>query len=505
MTGTETGPNTDALRHRLVDAVAAQAKLAQVLNDSLFSYSELGFQETESSALLARTLESAGFAVERGTAGIPTSFAARWGEGGPLIALGSDIDALPNVSQKPGIAWHEPLVEGGPGHGEGHNSGMAVCVAAAIALKEVMQRDGIAGRIMVWPGIAEELLAGKSFQVRAGMFAGVDACLFTHVGSNLETGWGEVQGQGMISVEYTFRGESAHAAAAPWRGRSALDAVELMNMGWNMRREHLRPQQRSHYVITYGGEQPNVVPSLARVWYYIRETDNENLRRNFAIANRIADAAAQMTDTRVERRVLGTAYTRHYNRPIAEAMQAQIERVGLPAWTADDQEFARAVQRAAGGEQSGLATTMPPLATSMTSGGSDDIGDVSWTVPTVQLRYPANIPHLPGHHWSCAMAMATPIAHRGIIAGAKVVALTALELMLRPELVAQARRYFSDVQCKDAGYVPFLDPADPPPVHMNGDTMARFAPALRALHYDPARFETYLDQLGVRYPTLAPE
>ncbi|MGH7210887.1 MAG: peptidase dimerization domain-containing protein, partial [Acetobacteraceae bacterium] len=404
----------------------------------------------------------------------------------------------PNVSQKPGVAWHEPLIEGAPGHGEGHNSGMAVNLAAAIALKEVMQRDGIPGTIMVWPGIAEELLAGKSFQVRAGMFAGVDAVLFVHVGSNLETGWGEVQGQGLISVEYTFHGESAHAAAAPWRGRSALDAVELMNMGWNMRREHLRPQQRSHYVITYGGEQPNVVPSLARVWYYIRETDNEHLRRNFEIANRIAEAAAQMTDTRATRRVLGTAYTRHYSRPLAEALQANIERIGLPAWTEDDQVFARAVQRAAGGELSGLATVTPPLATNMFSGGSDDIGDVSWTVPTVQLRYPANIPHLPGHHWSSAMAMATPIAHKGIAAGAKVVALTALDLMLRPELVAAARRYFDEVQCKDASYVPFLDPADPPPIEMNRDVMARFRPAMRALYYDPARFVTFIDMLGVK-------
>ena len=191
-----TDANTDALRQRLITAIEAQARLAQVLNDSLFSYAELGFQEVESSALLARTLEAHGFTVERGTAGIPTSFAARWGEGGPVVALGSDIDALPNVSQKPGIAWHEPLIEGAPGHGEGHNSGMAVILAAAIALKEVMQRDGIPGTIMVWPGIAEELLAGKSFQVRARMFAGVDAVLFAHVGSNLETGWGEVQGQG---------------------------------------------------------------------------------------------------------------------------------------------------------------------------------------------------------------------------------------------------------------------------------------------------------------------
>ena len=190
---------------------------------------------------------------------------ARFGDGGPVIALGSDIDALPNVSQVPGLAYHKPLVEGGPGHGEGHNSGQAVNIAAALALKELMQREGLPGTLMLWPGIAEELLAGKAFQVRDGLFDGVDAVLFTHVGYNLETGWGEVTGAGgLVSVELRFtaprrtRRRHRGAAAARWT-RS-----ELMNMGWNVRREHLRPEQRSHYIITYGGEQPNVVPALAK-------------------------------------------------------------------------------------------------------------------------------------------------------------------------------------------------------------------------------------------------
>ena len=288
---------------------------------------------------------------------MPTGWVARWGSGGPVIALGSDTDALPNVSQKPGVAYHEPLVEGGPGHGEGHNSGQAVNIAAALALKELMQNEGLPGTLMLWPGIAEELLAGKAFQVRDGLFEGVDAVLFTHVGHNLETGWGEVSGAGgLISVEYAFHGASAHAAAAPWRGRSALDAVELMNMGWNVRREHLRPEQRSHYIITYGGEQPNVVPALAKVWYYIRETDVENVRENFAICNRIADGAAMMTDTEVTRRMLGASWPRHYNQVLAETLQTNIERIGLPTWTEDDDAFARAVQRAAGGEEVGLAS-----------------------------------------------------------------------------------------------------------------------------------------------------
>ena len=344
--------NTDALKTRLTDLVKQHAKLAQVINNSLFSFAELGFHEIESSKFLTATLEQHGFTVQRGVARMPSGFVARFGQGGPVIALGSDIDALPNVSQVPGLAYHKPMVEGGPGHGEGHNSGQAVNIAAALALKELMQREGLPGTLVLWPGIAEELLAGKAFQVRDGMFDGVDAVLFTHVGYNLETGWGEVTGAGgLISVEYTFHGASAHAAAAPWRGRSALDAVELMNMGWNVRREHLRPEQRSHYIITYGGEQPNVVPALAKVWYYLRETDVAGVRANFAICNRIADGAAMMTDTSVTRRMLGASWPRHYNRILAETVQANIERTGLPDWTEDDQRFARAVQRAAGGKE----------------------------------------------------------------------------------------------------------------------------------------------------------
>jgi aminobenzoyl-glutamate utilization protein B len=495
--------NTGVLKTRVIELVNEHAKLAQVISDSLFSFGELGFHEVETSKYLTATLERHGFKVERGVAGMPTGWVARWGSGGPVIALGSDTDALPNVSQKPGVAYHEPLVEGGPGHGEGHNSGQAVNIAAALALKELMQNEGLPGTLMLWPGIAEELLAGKAFQVRDGLFHGVDAVLFTHVGANLETGWGEVRGAGgLISVEYAFHGASAHAAAAPWRGRSALDAVELMNMGWNVRREHLRPEQRSHYIITYGGEQPNVVPALAKVWYYIRETDVENVRKNFGICNRIADGAAMMTDTEVTRRILGASWPRHYNRVLAETLQTNIEQIGLPTWTEEDETFARAVQRAAGGEEVGLAKKAAKISTSPFSPGTDDIGDVSWVVPTVQLRYPANMASLPGHHWSNAMAMATPIAHKGIVCGAKVVAATVLDLLLQPDLISETKRYFTEVQTKDKQYEPFIGPDDRPPVDLNQAAMDRFRPLMRPFYYDADKHDTYLEQLGVSYPQL---
>jgi aminobenzoyl-glutamate utilization protein B len=490
----------------VVDGVEKRRKLAQVMNDTVFSFGELAYQEFETSKYLTGLLEKNGFSVERGVAGMPTAWVARWGSGRPVIALGSDIDCLPKASQKPGVAYREPLVEGAPGHGEGHNSGQAVNIVAALAVKDLMEREKLSGTLMIWPGVAEELLAGKAFFVRAGIFKDVDAVLFTHVGDDLSTAWGAPRGSGLISVEYTFEGESAHAANAPWRGRNALRAVELMNIGWDFRREHLRPEQRSHYVITDGGDQPNVVPSRASVWYFFRELDFENIKKNYEIGNKIAEAAAMMTDTKVTRKVIGTAAPRHFNKTLAETLQTNIEKVGMPQWTEDEQTFAKAVQRLVEGKEDGLNTAVkklePPPARPE-SGSSDDIGDVSWAVPTVTFRYPANIPNLPGHNWSNAIAMATPIAHKGIVAGSKVMAMTMIDLLLRPELIQGAKAYFTDVQLKNHKVLPLLSETDQPQIHLNRETMERFRPEMRKFYYDASKYDTYLDQLGVKFPTLA--
>ena len=244
------------------------------------------------------------------------------------------------------------------------------------------------------------------------------------------------------------------------------------------------------------------VPALAKVWYYIRETDVENVKKNFDICNRIADGAAMMTDTEVTRRILGASWPRHYNRILAETLQSNIEQIGLPTWTEDDEKFARAVQRAAGGADVGLAKEVAKISTSPFSPGTDDIGDVSWVVPTVQLRYPANMASLPGHHWSNAMAMATPIAHKGIVAGAKVVAATVLDLLLQPDLITETKRYFTEVQTKDRKYEPFIGPDDKPPVDLNETAMAKFRPLMQPFYYDARKYDTYLEQLGVAYPVL---
>ena len=316
-----------AMKADLAGQIDGMKKQAQVMVDSVFSFGELGFQEIETSRYLTAILEKEGFKIERGLAGIPTAWLATWGAGKPVISLGSDIDDIPQASQKPGVAWHEPLLEGAPGHGEGHNSGVPLNILAAIAVKKVMEREHLSGTIQLWPGVAEELVGTKAYFVRAGLFKNVDVCLFAHVAANFGVSWGAPLNQdGLVSVEYQFRGESAHAAGAPWRGRSALDAVELMDVGWNFRREHLRLAQRSHYVITNGGDQPNVVPPNAAVWYYFREADYDHIMDMWRIGDNMAKAAALMTDTSFTSRLLGSAWPGHFNRPIAEAMGPTMTR-----------------------------------------------------------------------------------------------------------------------------------------------------------------------------------
>jgi aminobenzoyl-glutamate utilization protein B len=495
-----------ALKSAAVRGVEARTKLAQEMTDSIFSFGELGFQEIETSRYITTILEQNGFKIVRGVAGMPTAWVATWthGAGGPVIALGSDIDALPKNSQKPGVAWREPLIEDGPGHGEGHNSGQAVNVVAALAVKDLMASKRIAGTLMLWPGVAEELLAGKAYMVREGVFSGVDVVLFTHVGNNLQTFWGQPPGTGLVSVEFTFKGESSHAAQSPWRAKSALDAVELMNTGWNFRREHLSIEQRSHYVITDGGDQPNVVPPVASVWYFFRERTFEGIRKNYDIGIAIAEGAARMTDTTVSRRIIGTAAPQHFNRPLAQAAQANIERVGLPVWTEEEQTFARAVQRLVGGEEEGLKSKPQPLKPPEPGpgSGSDDIGDVSWTVPTIVIRYPSNISNVPAHNWSAAIAMATPIAHKGVVAGAKVVAMTTLDVLTQPALVRAAKTYFAEEQTREQKYVPMISATDLPQIQMNAERMAAYRERMRPMYYDPAKYPTYLDQLGVKWPSI---
>jgi len=480
----------------------------QQMVDQIFSFGELGFQEVETHKYLVNLLRTNGFSVEEGVAGIPTAFMASWGSGKPVIALGSDIDGIPQSSQKPGVAYRDPIVEGAPGHGEGHNSGMAVNITAALALKKIMERDKIPGTIRIWPGTAEELVGTKAYFIRDGLFKDVDVALFTHVGRNLGVSWGAAGGTGLVSVEYQFEGETAHSAGAPWRGRSALDAVELMNIGWNYRREHLALEHRSHYIVTNGGDQPNVVPRTAAVWYYFRQTTYPKLMDLWKIGDQMAEGAAIMSGTTlVNTRVLGSAWPRHFNKVIAEATYENIKKIGLPEWSEADVTLAKAVQKELGVREQGLATSLGRLGQPVPDaqnrgGGSDDIGDISWNVPTVTLSFPSNIPGLPGHNWADSIAMATPIAHKGATAGAKAQALTLVDILLKPEIVERAWDYFRTVQTKDMTYEPLIRAEDTPAIDLNRNIMATYRDEMRKFYFDPTKYKTYLEQLGITYPTI---
>ncbi len=512
LAGAQTAPDPrlDRLKTELARSIDAKAKLAQQMVDQVFSFGELGMQETETSKYLAGILEQNGFAVERGVAGIPTAWVARWGHGSPVISLGSDIDGIPQSSQKPAIAAREWIVPGAPGHGEGHNSGVPLNILAALAVKDIMAREKLSGTIVLWPGVAEEQLASKAFLVRAGVFKDVDANLFAHVSDEFGISWGDEPALSLISAIFKFKGQSAHAAGAPWRGKSALDAVMTMANSWEFHREHMELAQRSHYVITDGGDQPNVVPSTAAIWFYFRERDYDRVTKMFNDAKQIASSAASATFTALDTvQIIGSAWRPHFNRPIAEAMHANAMRVGMPAWDANDQTMARGVQRMMGQPDSGLHTAVPPLrspedaAKASTGTGSDDIGDVTWTVPSVTLYYPANIPGTPGHNWADGIAMATPIAHKGVIAGAKVQAMTLLDLIMAPKLVSDAKSYFTSVQTKTVKYRPLIGPTDQPATWLNAEKMARFRSEMRKYYYDPSKYDTYLQQLGIKYPTVS--
>lgn len=504
-------PRLAKLKEEALQMVQSRAKQVQEIVDMLFSFQELGFQEWESQKYLTGILEKEGFKIERGVAGIPTAWTAKWsyGTGKPEISLGSDVDGIPQASNKPGVGYKDPMVGGGPGHGEGHNAGQALNVVASIVVKQLMQRDKINGTLLLWPGIAEEQMAGKAFLVRAGIFKNTDVTLFTHVSNDLGVQWGASGSSALISAEFRFRGSSAHAAGAPWRGQSALDAVMLMAQGWEYRREHLRLQQRSHYVIKDGGDQPNVVPSTASIWFYFREQDYPRTMELFETGKRIAQGAAMMSDTKLDTvMILGSGWSAHFSKPIAEAMHQNIQTVGMPTWDDKDQTLAKGIQRELGQPDFGLSSEVnkqlrgAETPQNWMGGGSDDIGDIAWNVPTVTLRFPSNIPSLPGHNWANAISMATPIAHKGALAGAKVQALTVLDILLTPKVVTDAWDYFKNVQTKNTKYQPFIRPSDQPPIWLNADIMAKYKPQLQKFYYDPSKYKTYLEQLGIEYPTV---
>ncbi|MGB9835792.1 MAG: amidohydrolase [Candidatus Saccharicenans sp.] len=445
------------------------------ISDRIWSFAELGLQEYKSSALLAEILEKEGFRVERGLAGLPTCFVATYGQGKPVIGFLGEYDALPMLSQKGRIPKKEPLIEGAPGHGCGHNTMGTAAVAAAVATKRAMEKFGLKGTIKVFGSPAEEILASRPYMVRAGLFGGVDAVIDNHSSSDFGTAYG-VSGNAVISVIFTFRGKTAHSAGAPWEGRSALDAVELMNVATNYLREHLNPAHRLHYIILQGGEAPNVVPDRASVWYYIRNTDDQ-LEQMYERVVNCAKAAALATGTELaEIRVLSATHQFHGNKSLAELIQKNIELVGLPAWDEEELAFARALQEELKSKEKGLKTEVAKLREpreTFIGGGSTDVGEVTLVAPTATVRFPSNVPGAIGHHWSTVASVYGSIAWKGLNAGAKAMALSALDLLSRPEELKKIRKEFEEY-IKAHPFRSFLPEDATPPLDLNKPLMDKW-------------------------------
>jgi aminobenzoyl-glutamate utilization protein B len=477
----EPSNNVSAAKTYCFDYIDRNAKAIACLNDNIFYFAELGMQEFETAKLMTALLETAGFTVERGISGFPTGFCASFGSGSPVIAIHTEYDSNPDNSQASGIAEERAIVEGAPGHCEGHNVNAAVLIATALATKAAMVKFGLKGTLKVFGAPAEEQLVSRPYFVRDGWFDDVDVAFHDHIAPNFAVGYGLIQAA-LISATFTFHGETAHAGVAPWRGRDALDGVVLMDMGLAQYREHMTPSMRMHRVITEGGHQPNVVPRTAAVWWYFRDSTAEGAGKLFEQAKKIAEGAALMSNTKVEVDVLSAVWPVRGNRTLAELVQREIELVGLPSWSKEEDELARSLQAKLNVPVEGLARKyMPMKGPAVQKAAANDAGDVSWKVPMVKFYYPANIPNISNHHWGAGVSLATSIAHKGAVAGAKVMSASLVECFSNPGVIDEAKRTFKD-ELGGIEYKSLLPRDQEPPIHLNQATMEKFRPLL-ARHY----------------------
>lgn len=424
------------------------------LSDRVFDTPETLYNEFRSVAEHKRMLEEQGFRITEQAAGIPTAVIGEAGEGGPVIAILGEFDALPYLSQAPGIAEHQPLEEGGNGHGCGHNLLGAAALLAATGVKDWLAENGIKARVRYYGCPAEEGGAAKTYMVREGLFDDVDAAISWHPATF--TAVNEAASLANTRIDFTFHGKAAHAAGAPELGRSALDAVELMNIGVNYLREHMPDSARVHYAyLDAGGAAPNVVQARATVRQLVRASTLPELRDLVARVHGIAEGAAKMTETRVESRVFSGVSNLLGNRPLEEAMQSELDRLGPVPFDEDDRVFARQIQetltdadiaatfrRIGRKPDKGLALCdfVAPLDRDREGGeGSTDVGDVSWAVPTVQARVATCAIGTPFHTWQTVAQGKAPAAHKGMVYAAKAMASTACRLIEDPGLIAAAQ------------------------------------------------------------------
>ena len=432
------------------------------LQKTIWRNPELGFLETESSALLQNHLKENEFTVQAGVAGMPTAFVATYGSGYPVIAVLAEFDALPGLSQDT-VPYRKPLVEGGSGHGCGHNTFGVGAVAGAVAIKQWLDTEKHTGTIKVFGTPAEEGGGGKVYMVRDGLFNDVDVVLDWHpsTGNGVTTDTGTA----IEMIDYSFFGVAAHAAASPDNGRSALDGVEALNYMVNLLREHVPMSSRIHYVIADGGEAPNVVPDYARVSYYIRSPKREILKDLVEWIGQAAEGAALGTQTKVKSEIVSGFYERLNNRKLSELVQRKLEIVGGVHYDAREKAFAEEIVKGLNKDISILkdAESVKPLEEEKPSlgGGSSDVGDVSWVVPTVSFNTATFVPGSAGHSWQNVAAGGSTIGTKSLINTAKVFSLSAIELYTNPELVKEIKDEFDTRRGAGFKYVPLLGDRKP--------------------------------------------
>lgn len=427
-----------------LDAISALEADIHTMSMALWSYAETALLETESATLLADILENEGFVVRRGVSGMPTAFVASFGSESPQIGILAEYDALPGVGNAP--TPHRQGRDDGvtSGHGCGHNLFGAASVAAAIALKRTIETNNIPGTIHLYGTPAEETVVGKVYMAKDGLFDGVDAVLEWHPW--LETAVRNQPGRALNNFEVEFFGQAAHASADPWNGKSSLDAVEMMNFGVNLMREHVKPTTRIHYVVPRAGDAPNVVPEYAKVWYFVRDIDRDSVEQWYAWILKIAEGAALAT--RTNHKVFLTTGVHEYNlnRPLQEALQANLEAIGSPVFTEEEQAFARSLQEFLGLEQKGFHTEIKPLADEPdpVSGGSTDVAEVSYIAPTAGFNVVTAAADVPWHSWATTACHGTVAGVKGAVVAAKVLALTGADLLTNTTLLEEARAYFEE-------------------------------------------------------------
>ena len=428
----------------------------------IWGWAEVGYQEEHGSALLNEELKAAGFSIESGVAGMPTAFIASHGSGYPVIGILAEFDALPGLSQD-AVPERSPIVEGGAGHACGHHLFGVGSVAAAIAVKEWLEETGQDGTIRLYGTPAEEGGAGKVYMVRDGLFDDVDVALHWHPGDNNSAAAGRSLAN--KSAKFRFRGYSAHAAGAPHRGRSALDGVEAMNHMVNLMREHVPQETRIHYVITQGGFAPNVVPDFAEVYYYVRHPNAPTVVELFERVVKTAEGAALGTGTDVDYEVIHGLYDLVPNVALSKIMDSKLQEVGGVEYTETEHAFARQIQSTfEGGSTRALGTEseIEPFYIEEAGGGSTDVGDVSWVVPTAGLSTATWVPGTSAHSWQAVAAGGTEIGNKGMMVAAKTLALTAIELFKRPDVITVAWEELTERRGADFEYTALLGDRDPP-------------------------------------------